>query len=219
MMGTHREPHPRGLRDSFLEEKSVSAGAGLKGCGRRRGTDSRQKSHGQRCGGGAACPRGNAEPEQERQHRAGVRGGKATPGRSGGRQPGAGPLHRGAGIPDGSVPRAHWPCRLQASSVVLMWGEDPMALVGTGQGCGAQDRDPATRNCLDAGSAVLRREPWAKASASMEGSRLGRGRAERPCIRSWAGQRRRRRLVTEYPPIPVAPMRAGRLELTPGPPS
>lgn len=58
-----------------------------------------------------------------------------------------------------------------------------MALVGTGQGCGAQDRYPATRNCLDAGSAMLCREPWAKASASMEGSQLGRGRAERPCIR------------------------------------
>lgn len=31
---------------------------------------------------------------------------------------------------------------------------------------------------------------------------------------SWAGQRGRRRLVTEYAPIPVAPMRAGRVKLT-----
>lgn len=86
------------------------------------------------------CPQGNDEPEKEQKRRAGVRGGKTTLGSSGGCQARAGPLHHGAGTPDGSVPRVHWPCRPQTSSVILTWGQGVMASRGyrSGMRCPGQ---------------------------------------------------------------------------------
>lgn len=81
--------------------------------------------------GAGRGPRGNDEPEEEQKPRAGVR--EESPAR-------AGPLHHGAGIPDGSVPRVHWPGRPQTSPVVLTWGEGLMASRGyqSGMRCPGQ---------------------------------------------------------------------------------
>lgn len=146
-----------------------------------------------------------------------MRGGKATPGRSGGRQARVEPLHRGAGIPDGSVPRAHWPCRPQTSSVVLTWGGGPMASRGYQSGMRCSGQRPGHKELPGCGVSRAVGSPGPRPRRPWKVLGWG-GAGQKDCVSggpcssalSWAGKQGRRRLVTECPPIPVAPMRAGR---------
>lgn len=174
-----------------------------------------------RCGGQAVCPMGMMDPEKEQKCRAGVRGGKPTRAAPRRRQARAGPLHRGAGIPDGSVPGSHWPDHPQASSVVLAREEGLMASRGYQSGCGAQEQKPDHKELPGCGVSCAAPGALGQGPAATEGSRPGRGRAG-PCIRRalllcprWAGQRKEEAGDWwQYPPIPVAPMNAGWVELT-----